>query len=226
MHTLNEHLWMWMTRLLELHGLDRMRALTDAVLLLACAWLLSGCYKVGRELRTLKSERDFLKTQLLTPPEATNVPPGINPNVLQQALNVCWSYSKSGIRNYRTGHMLIVGPFTQMLAKGFIEGLNPWQYAPASSILEEERRDDLKREMNMPGAHILDGNTGQIMASKFFAARASGSFKFRGSGTFAAKSLSSVPGAVVIKVSANGSVKEFRDGELFQQHCGSLLPQC
>jgi len=215
-----------MANLIKAHGLVHIWAITDAVLFLVCGWLASRCYRTGLEIRLLKAETDFLKTQLMTPPIAMDAPPGVDISILQQVIYVSWSYSVSGVRGNRTGHLLVVGDATQLFAKGFIQGLNTWQYLPTSSIMVEEHKETLRMEMNMPGAHIIDGNTGRITASKFFATVSPEGQNTKGSGTKAAKILSRVPGVVVIKVSADGSIKEFRNGKLLKQHCCSRIRPC
>jgi len=216
--------WECIASWLQTHGLLNVwPAIIDITLLSVCAWLVVLSHRIRREVKVLKAERDVLKIRLTTPPQATDAPTGINPNVLQEVLNVCWSYS---LRNRKRGHIMAVGPSSQLLAQGSVQGFDKWQYFPSSSMLEEDHKNEVDKEMNMDGAHIIDGNTGQIVTSKFIVSTSLGSIMALNSGTVACQNLSNVPGSVVMKVSQDGRIKDFRNGVFFQEHYGNRIPQC
>jgi len=104
------------------------------VVLLTCAVLASlYCQALG-EIHRIKAEMEYLRLQLMATPKATPAPPGVSQEVLQEALNVAWSYSISGIEQHRARHTLAIGPGDMLLAKGCIKGRNQWQHPHTSSL--------------------------------------------------------------------------------------------
>jgi len=202
--------------------------------LLICAVLSSCLISALVKLIRIKAETDFLRLQLMATPTAIPAPAGVKQKVLQEALNVAWLYSISGDEQHRAGHTLAIGPGAMLLARGRIKGRNQWQHHddssltqdPQASILTKEGQENLRIEMNQPGAHVVEGDTGQIIANKFLVSTPVSYFHFGGAGTTAERSLSTVTGSVVINISVDGSVTEFRNGALYHQYCASrLTPQ-
>jgi len=77
--------------------------------------------------------------------------------------------------------------------------------------------------MDQPGAHVIEGATGQILANKFIVSKPFPHFCFGSSGIAAERSLSRVTGSVVINICVDGSVNEFRNGAFYHQYCGTRL---
>jgi len=96
----------------------------------------------------------------------------------------------------------------------------------AACVLTEQGAEQLKSEMNRDGAHIICGERGRISACNFFSSRLSQFATSGASGTAAAEFLSQTPGTVAIKISEDGSVKEFRDGKEVKQHCPNFPAPC
>jgi len=212
-----------------LQGLD-----LHHVIMLACAFLVSFIFEARREIHRIEAERDNLMSQLYTTPPAKLAPAGISQDVLQEALKMAWSYSIDGSGGRRAGHILAIGPANMLLAKGFTKGRNQWecpQDPPScnlrqdseTSILTKTGKENLNDELNQDGAHIIEGTNGQILAGKFFVSKVCSQIWCGGAGTAAAASLSSVMGSVVIKISQDGSVKEFRDGAFYHEYCTSRV---
>jgi hypothetical protein len=137
---------------------------------------------------------------------------GICENVHSAVFRLAWDYSMGGVEGVRGGHILIIGPPGDVLAKGAVKGKRGSSWVSSGgNITEEDDRADVLEEMNLDGAHIIDPR-GQIIASKFFSSEVDNAC-LGGSGHGAASRLSLIPGCVVFKISASGSISEFRNGE-------------
>lgn len=136
---------------------------------------------------------------------------GIDRKVLDKFLEVAWDYSMNGIESVRCGHILACGAI-DLQRHGTVKGDRgkSWSLYDAN-IKNENHRADLMKEMNQDGAHVVLPD-GRIIAGSFYANKVDTSCS-GGSGHGAASMLSRIPGSVVIKISADGSITEFRDGK-------------
>jgi len=157
-------------------------------------------------------------------PIADAAPDGIDQDVLQAALNIAWEYSKNGVEGHRAGHILAVGPATTILCKGYVKwrGIHGWSGGPPSLVITKDGEDELLVNMNKDGAHIIDGADGRIVAGRFFCQQISCA-STGGSGASAAQEMSTVNGSVVLKISSDRGIKEFREGRHFKTHCRSRV---
>lgn len=192
----------------------------------------------------LHAEVASLRIQLMTPPTLQSPPHSIDLQIAQMVLEDCWQYSISGIEQMRPGHIVAIGNSKKLLRRGSVNGINLWDRCPRLKITDPAARKTFTSLMVHDGMQIVDGD-GTLVASNFFAASITSKSKrgtraecqntgssasstseyvSGGSGTAAAEALSSVPGSIVFKVSADGGIKEFRSGRLWRMHCGSRQP--
>jgi len=184
-----------------------------------CCTLLSSALLIAllREKRRNQQLTSKLEC-LMEVPRVAKAPPGMSQQDLQSVMDLAWEYSLNGIEGNRAGHILAIGPAVKLLERGNCRGTNHFQLGPPRFI--SKHVDDIKIEMNFDGAHVLDGTDGRIVATRFFA-HSSPHANSGGAGEACAKGLSSVPGSVIFKISADGAIKEFRDGSMFRKHAGS-----
>lgn len=174
--------------------------------------------RLSKELREYKR----LKKEFHTHPTAKTAPAGVNQEVLQKSLELCWDYMSSGVRLHRAGHIIAVGPAELLLAEGSIRGRNSYGEGTQPCFIQTpDGMEAVKLEMNQDGAHIIDGASGRVRAGKFFSKSISSKTVGGGAGAASAQGLSEVPGSVVFKISGDGPLKEFRLGEEFAKHGGN-----
>jgi DNA integrity scanning protein DisA with diadenylate cyclase activity len=186
--------------------------------ILALLFIIGHQHQQNRKLqakyRKLQQERDCYKRC----PVVDKAPDGMNQDTLQAVLEVAWKYSLSGIEGHRAGHILAVGPWKDSHSlPGACRGTNFWRLG---EFFIASHEDDLMNRMNDDGAHVINGATGKIIAGRFLLQSSPVASSNSGAaGTAAAKGLSKVSNSVVFKISADGGIKEFRDGELYKSHC-------
>lgn len=150
--------------------------------------------------------------------------PDIEGDILNATLTVAWDYSINGNESHRAGHILVVGRPEQLMRVGHCKGRGEamWQGGEPCKIQTQEGASELRKFMNLDGAHIIDSTTGQIWAGQFFA-DGIGGLRYGGAGASAAQALSTVMGTVTFKISNDGSITEFRAGKPSKKHCGNRI---
>jgi len=171
----------------------------------------------------LKQQVALLKEQLRSTPKVADAPGNIRQHVLQAAFDTAWQYSLNGVEGHRAGHILVVGSIDSLSQMGSVKGHNPWQGSDVYYIQRDDGSNEIMKYLNMDGATLVDGESGKIVASGFFAHRISTRYEQGGAGAGAAAALSMAPGTVSFKVSSDGGIKEFRSGSMFRKHCGSRM---
>ncbi len=177
---------------------------------------------MGCELDELLKDNQCLKKELLTHPTAADAPAGMNQEVLQKSLELCWDYRITGVRAHRAGHIIAVGPAGPLRYEGSVRGRNSYdEGTQPGHIQTPDGMEAVKKEMNQDGMHIIDGTTGRVVAGKFFSRGISSEKVAGGAGAASAQGLSEVPGSVVFKISGDGSLTEFRLGKKAHKYGGS-----
>jgi len=161
-------------------------------------------------------------------------PPQDTPRKVYEALVQCaYDYAVNGVESHRAGHILVLGDAKCLIESGMgsIRGLNLYEFLPKETdnkhvcILNEFGKKQLKNEMNFDGAHVICEKNGRITACNFFSNVISQEDSTGNSGAAAAASLSQMA-PVVLKISQDGKITEFRQGRRHKVFLGNMPRPC